>query len=405
MNPEQRAIELVDLTYRAATDPEAWRPVAKALSELFGGAALILDIQAPGLGQPDGEFHVGLDRDLMREARSSWKEGLAWMTAAGNDLGKRFIRVSDYYTQQDLAESKFVREFLIPQGLAPEWPIVHIISPEEAVLSSGISVCRRKGGSPVTEEQLGVADRLVPHLKRAIAISSRLANVANQQVALHEVIDRIPTGVIILDTSCRPLFVNRMATRILKLEDGLTIDERGPRGKDQTSTAQLRSLIDSAVNPLPGHELAGGGFMGLPRSSGLRAFPLLITPILGHTNRGTIADGAAVMFVSDPDCRDVSFATVLSEVYGLTPAESELAQLLAQGRSLEEAATARHVTLNTARSQLKQVFAKTDTNRQGELLQLVLSGVTVIDRPPDADAEETASDKTAPAAVLPTGSN
>ena len=51
---------------------------------------------------------------------------------------------------------------------------------------------------------------------------------------------------------------------------------------------------------------------------------------------------------------------------------------IAQGRSLDEAAKDRGVTRNTARTQLKQVFAKTGTKRQGELVRLVLSGVAPI---------------------------
>jgi DNA-binding CsgD family transcriptional regulator len=77
--------------------------------------------------------------------------------------------------------------------------------------------------------------------------------------------------------------------------------------------------------------------------------------------------------------REVSIVNVLMELYALTPAEAELAQCLSQGNSLEAAAKSRNVTLNTARSQLKQIFAKTNTNRQGELLQLVLSGVASIE--------------------------
>ncbi len=53
-------------------------------------------------------------------------------------------------------------------------------------------------------------------------------------------------------------------------------------------------------------------------------------------------------------------------------------QLLSQGFSLDEAAQQRGVTINTARSQLKQVFSKTDTRRQGELMRLVLTGVASI---------------------------
>ena len=43
-------------------------------------------------------------------------------------------------------------------------------------------------------------------------------------------------------------------------------------------------------------------------------------------------------------------------------------RLIAEGNSLEEVAEQRGVTMNTVRSQLKQVFSKTDTSRQGELV-------------------------------------
>ena len=69
---------------------------------------------------------------------------------------------------------------------------------------------------------------------------------------------------------------------------------------------------------------------------------------------------------------------VLQGLYSLTQAEAELVGLLAQGLSLEEAARQRSVTMNTVRSQLKQVFSKTDTKRQGQLVRLVLSGVAPI---------------------------
>ena len=72
----------------------------------------------------------------------------------------------------------------------------------------------------------------IPHLKRAVTIHGQLGNIEHQQIALHEVIDRIPTGVIILDTRSRPVVVNRMAARILGAGDVLledaTAHERQP---------------------------------------------------------------------------------------------------------------------------------------------------------------------------------
>ena len=52
-----------------------------------------------------------------------------------------------------------------------------------------------------------------------------------------------------------------------------------------------------------------------------------------------------------------------------------LGGLGAGGHSLEEAAGHRGVTMNTARSQLKQIFFKTGTSRQSEVVRLVLTGV------------------------------
>ena len=47
-----------------------------------------------------------------------------------------------------------------------------------------------------------------------------------------------------------------------------------------------------------------------------------------------------------------------------------------EGASLDQAAERRGVALATARGQLKAIFAKTETQRQGELVQHVLTAIT-----------------------------
>lgn len=58
----------------------------------------------------------------------------------------------------------------------------------------------------------------------------------------------------------------------------------------------------------------------------------------------------------------------LENFYGLTRAEAELAEHLAQGESLEGIASARRVTLDTVRTQLRTIYKKTGTHRQVELV-------------------------------------
>ncbi|MGH8459898.1 MAG: helix-turn-helix transcriptional regulator, partial [Nevskiales bacterium] len=61
----------------------------------------------------------------------------------------------------------------------------------------------------------------------------------------------------------------------------------------------------------------------------------------------------------------------LENLFGMTPAEAELATQLAAGRSLDQIADKREVAMSTVRAQTKSVLAKTETNRQAELVSLV----------------------------------
>jgi DNA-binding CsgD family transcriptional regulator len=64
-------------------------------------------------------------------------------------------------------------------------------------------------------------------------------------------------------------------------------------------------------------------------------------------------------------------ASLLSKTFGLTSAEARLAATLADGTSVKAAAEELNICRQTARNQLKIVFAKTDTHRQSQLVALV----------------------------------
>ena len=68
-------------------------------------------------------------------------------------------------------------------------------------------------------------------------------------------------------------------------------------------------------------------------------------------------------------------ATILATTFRLTPAEAKLACVIARGASPKIAAGELKISRETARNQLKSVFAKTDTHRQSELVALLLQVV------------------------------
>lgn len=72
---------------------------------------------------------------------------------------------------------------------------------------------------------------------------------------------------------------------------------------------------------------------------------------------------------------DLPKAARLRAQFGLTKAEARLAAALADGCSPAQAASEFDVKLTTIRSQLQQIFAKTGTSRQAELVALLLDHI------------------------------
>jgi DNA-binding CsgD family transcriptional regulator len=71
---------------------------------------------------------------------------------------------------------------------------------------------------------------------------------------------------------------------------------------------------------------------------------------------------------------------LLAGLFGLSPAEARLASIMAAGIDLQTAAEEMGVARDTARNQIKAIFAKTGERRQSELAELLakLADVTAL---------------------------
>ncbi len=78
-----------------------------------------------------------------------------------------------------------------------------------------------------------------------------------------------------------------------------------------------------------------------------------------------------VCFIFPLGRRRVASARQLISLFGLSPAEARLARALCHGETLEEYAEAQSVKLPTVKTQLRAVFAKTQTARQVSLVNLI----------------------------------
>lgn len=78
------------------------------------------------------------------------------------------------------------------------------------------------------------------------------------------------------------------------------------------------------------------------------------------------------MLITDPAAIQVC-PKVLRRIWGLTAAEARVAASLAAGLSPAEIAVRHGVSEATVRTQMRTIFEKTGTHRQGELIRLLTS--------------------------------
>lgn len=177
---------------------------------------------------------------------------------------------------------------------------------------------------------------------------------AESTLAAGEVLHRLRLSVLVTDAHARLLWANAAGEALVR---GDLLDLRD---------ADLRDAIARAA--------AGDGRLPDATLPVERAGDRLPLQALVVRLRGGGAPRVAVL-VADPESADPPSAEALRHLFGLTPTEARLAQLVAAGLAPKDAARRLGVAWNTVRRHLRSLFAKTGTSRQGELVRLIVGGV------------------------------
>jgi DNA-binding CsgD family transcriptional regulator/PAS domain-containing protein len=205
---------------------------------------------------------------------------------------------------------------------------------------------------------------------RAHAAAMVARGQAERHIAgLETALDQSIYAIMLLGYDGALLFANQAARRLLDASDGLRRSGRTVSSSDLGDAVKLQVAID--------HVCRGEAHQGeqpvvaLRRRNGRRPLLACVSPVQDRGPSGS--EASAVLRIVDPDCRVGPLIEPVCAHYRLSAVESRLACFIATGLTLEEAATQLRIKEQTARSYLKQVFLKTETNRQADLVRLLLS--------------------------------
>lgn len=192
------------------------------------------------------------------------------------------------------------------------------------------------------------------------------------------VLNLFPIAVIITSEDGTVLLANQKAQILMEQKDALFVDpKKRLRLTNQTQNALLYQTIANAHRGVD-----ADCALAAPRRSDDSPLSVMVVPV-GDSRQRRSSDpkrSGVTLFITDPKVPiDIAPAT-LEGLYGFTAAEARLVINLVGGHTLEEIAAASGTSTHTLRNHLKSAFRKTETNRQAELVKLVLTGPAVFRR-------------------------
>jgi DNA-binding CsgD family transcriptional regulator/PAS domain-containing protein len=265
----------------------------------------------------------------------------------------------------ELIKTDIYREFFRPLELHHGTYMVLSMTPRKYEF---ISMWRGAGRPRLDPDTRQLLSLLMPHVQTALAVRQVLHAAEHRARNAEALLDMSSTAAWLLDESGRIVFLNESARRLVGERDGVRLADEQLAPTDVLRRAEFRGLLLAAAALNQEHP---GGALTLERPNGKRALQVLVTPF-----RPADADRSHVrvlVLATDPETK-VNFPdAILRSLYDLTPAETELANGLITGFTLDELALLRKVSVSTVRSQMKTLLAKTNTRRQSELVGLLSS--------------------------------
>jgi DNA-binding CsgD family transcriptional regulator len=363
--------EVIELLYAGIGDDDAIKDACRLFGNGFG--ATMIAVHHYDYSRSSGSVLVpiaGFDERLSAAYNEYYASTNIWMLRGRHMIRPRSVTVSHLLCPDEvLTKSEWCNDFLTPQG------VFHSIG---CVVQTGHD--RTKTVTFLRGHHLGnftIAEQrrlqaLGPHLENVLRLHEKV--VAAQtfgQIGL-QLLDRMPTGVFLVDRNGIVIAVNRTAEILLEARDGLELAQGRLVAMVPASGGTLRRAIQAATGRPGSVVLPAGGSALVLRPSMLRPYAVWMAPLGASSSSFCDQRAVAAIFITDPDTDNAPSLEALIDLYRLTPREAQLGLLLAAGHDLKAAAREMKVSINTARTHLEHVFAKTCIYRQADLVRLLV---------------------------------
>ncbi len=371
---DQDAFEgiLVSL-YDAMLDPAQWQETSALIDEACGTKGNALGI---GEGPKDdirvisaGLYYGGQRcEDLEREYLDVYHPIDECVPRFRQLPDSHLAHTTDLYTAEELKTSPTYNE-LLHRASAQDSLHVRLDGPDGSYIAWAIADPVSPGGWGFS--QIMTIKGLLPHIRQFVRVQQALAKTEALGTSVTDLLDNPRVGVIHLDRRGQIVAVNDCARTILLHGDALS--DRGGvlRARVPDDHVRLERLVAAALPT--SSAVAVSGSMLLRRATMLPPFVVHIKPVVAPQMDFGARRVAALVLLVEPGRQSRIDPSLVAETLGLTPAESQIAVWLTEGKTVREIAVETGRQERSIHWHLRQIYHKQGLFRQADLVRLVLS--------------------------------
>lgn len=368
-------LRVVGDLHEGVSDPDSWTRALTDMSVFMGGPALMTgsidraasSLSLEGLGVPDAAVQM-MAGPIGNAADNPYLAALA-------RLKLRAPVGHDYVGGQIAIEnSRLWREVMQPFGIP--WSMGAILDrlPERTDFAM-LGKTAAQGEFEARDTALFAA--FIPHLARALRVRRELMDMKALAADCMAALDHVGRGVVLAAQDGSVRFANRRAEAMFADADGLTATRGGLKTGRARTDDDLRGIVAAAAKTGRGRAEVAIGALAVERRSGRAPYTVVAEPLApSHRERlGAPARAGAILFIGGGEHGRAPQPERLAVIYGLTPAESEIAAGASLGFGATQIAAARGVSINTVKSHLKSVFLKVGVDRLPHLVARIAADV------------------------------
>ena len=363
--------------YEAAVenDPAGWQHAYARLSRLVGSGPGSIHFRH----RSDNDFEPVADTNMpgfIANFNSLYFHMLPYREEILRlKAGEEFTRTRDFPDEVYLRSEIYNDHF----GKIGLYEILHYCLFEDELVTGGVTFTRPTGVGPFDRNERAALNAILPHLQRAARLHLKIVRVNQRDRMVREAWNAVPQPMALISSRRRIVYMNKAAERLSGQRDGFWFGERGELRCSVPAECQIiRQLIDGIFVSSNGAPAFGG--QTVVSREMRRPLRVSIAPFREADRIGAGAERFALVLVTDPEFANGPSEQDLRGTYGLTKAESRIAGLLAEGRTISEICNMMEITHNTVKTHLKRIFSKTSTTRQTELIKLLLSFPTAFQK-------------------------